>query len=357
MAEVEPAIDLRLELERGTFRLDVELHLPGHGISVIFGPSGCGKSTLLRAIAGLEPAARGRVHIGSEIWQDANHRLLAHQRPVGMVFQHSALLPHLCVGDNLRYGWRRAGAPTHVLDEWIEKLGLESFLARMPAHLSGGERQRVALARALVCQPRCLLLDEPLSALDKERREEILTLLETVRRNTTLPMLYVTHAMDEVIRLAEHLVLLDQGRVLASGPALEVLNRSDLPAVWQEDPGVVWSGRMVAQVGHGLMQLETPAGLLRLHGAQRPAGAAARVRIRARDVSLSISHHDDTSVLNLLPATVTELVEQASGQVLVQLEVRGERLLALVSRYSSERLMLSPELAVWAQIKAAALMA
>jgi molybdate transport system ATP-binding protein len=349
--------EVTVRLQRGDFLLDVALQLPGQGISVVFGPSGCGKSSLLRAIAGLEPSARGTLRIGMATWQDENHRLPPHQRAVGMVFQHAALLPHLSVLGNLRYGWRRAGAPAAVLEEWIEKLALAPLLARRPASLSGGERQRVALGRALVCQPQCLLLDEPLSALDQSRREEILSLLETIRADAGIPMLHVTHAIDEAVRLADHLVLLEAGRVRASGPALELFNRPELPTALREDVGVVLAASLRRQHADGLLELATPAGPLLLHGPARAAGSALRVRIRARDVSLASRRHEDTSLLNLLPATVTALSEHAPGQVLVQLDAGGAPLLALISRRSAEHLQLRPGLALWAQIKAAALLA
>ncbi len=357
MAEPSDAIELRLELQRTQFRLDVDLNLPGQGISVIFGPSGCGKSTLLRAVAGLEPDAVGLVRIAGKTWQDEQVFLPAHRRPVGMVFQQAALLPHLSVQGNLHYGWRRAGAPAQVLDEWIEKLALQPLLPRAPASLSGGEGQRVALARALVCRPHCLLLDEPLSALDAQRRQEILPFLETIRRDAGVPMLYVTHAIDEAVRLADHLVLLDAGRVSACGPALEVLNRPDLPAALREDAGVVLDARVARCDADGLLTLHTAAGPLHVHGPTPAVGARVRIRIRARDVSLALVAHQDTSVLNLLPVTLLSLSPGHAGHVRVRLDAAGAPLLALISQRSVERLQLAPGMTLWAQIKAAALLA
>ena len=357
MAEVDDRIRIAVQLARGAFRLDVDLCLPGRGISVIFGPSGCGKSSLLRAIAGLEPATRGRIVIGDETWLDDDHSLPPHRRAVGMVFQHAALLPHLTVAGNLAYGWKRAGAPTASLQHWIQTLGLTELLPRKPASLSGGERQRVALARALVCQPRCLLLDEPLSAVDIERRAEILPLLETIRREAGIPMLYVTHSIDEAVRLADHLVLMDGGRIRASGAALELLNHPDVPPLLAEDAGVVVEAHALAQDADGLLNLTTQAGPLRLHGIARADDAPHRVRIRARDVSLSLSRHEDSSVLNLLPATVVAITSASHSQVRVRLDANGQMLLALISRRSCEHLQVQPGMAVWAQIKAAALLA
>ncbi len=351
------SIRVRQALARDGFRLDVDLALPARGCSAVFGPSGCGKSSLLRCIAGLEPAAHGELRVAGRIWQDAATRVPAHRREVGRVFQHSGLLPHLSVLANLRYGWQRAGAPAALLEQWIERLALPPLLARKPGSLSGGERQRVALARALVSAPRLLLLDEPLSALDAERRGEILPFLEAVRRDAGIPVLYVTHAVEEVARLADHLVLMDAGRVLATGPALDVLNRADLPLALRDDAGVVLQARVEQRDAHGLLRLRTAAGLLYAHGPEQPPGTPLRLRIQARDVSLALQRHDDSSLLNLLPATVADIAALPGGQVQLRLEAGGAPLLARISHRSLERLALRPGLAVWAQVKAVALLA
>ncbi len=356
MTETAPTLDIALRLTRGDFRLAVDLQLPARGTSVVFGPSGCGKSTLLRAIAGLEPDASGTLRVNGQPWQDGRGKLPAHRRPVGVVFQHAGLLPHLSVDDNLRFGWKRARAPAALLSTWIERLALAPLLPRRPDTLSGGERQRVALARALVSAPRLLLLDEPLSALDAPRRAEILPYLEAVRSESELPILYVTHAIDEVARLADHLVLLDAGRVTASGPALALLNRPDLPLALRDDAGVVLDARVIERDPHGLLTLHTAAGTLQAQGPAHPAGAALRVRILARDVSLALTRHDDSSLLNLLPATLLELDELPGGQVQVRLDAGGAPLLARISQRSLARLHLHPGQRIWAQVKAVALL-
>ncbi len=356
MTESRQDIELRLQLRRRNFALDVALGLPAHGVTVVFGPSGSGKSTLLRAIAGLEPAARGRVRIGDTIWQDGDKPLPPHRRVVGVVFQNAALLPHLSVHQNLRYGWRRSGAAAEALPEWIDKLALGTLLARSPATLSGGERQRVALARALVCRPRWLLLDEPLSALDAERRTEILPYLETIRRQADIPMLYVTHAVDEAARLADHLVLLEAGRVRVAGPALEVLNRPDLPLALREDAAAVIEASVAADDGHGMLLLDTPAGSLRVHGPAHRAGTIVRLRVQARDVSVALSAHADTSVLNIVPAVLESLSPLPNGQLQLRLRAGKALLLARVSHQSAVRLQLREGMPLWAQIKAAALL-
>lgn len=356
MTDINQDIALRVKLRRGAFTLDVSLSLPLHGVTVVFGPSGSGKSTLLRAIAGLEPAARGRVRIGDAIWQDGDKSLPPHQRAVGVVFQQAALLPHLSVHDNLRYGWRRSGAAADVLPKWIDKLALGGLLARSPATLSGGERQRVALARALVCRPRWLLLDEPLSALDAERRAEILPYLETIRRQASIPVLYVTHAVEEAARLADHMVLLEAGQVRVAGPALEVLNRPDLPLMLCDDAATVIEARVSSNDGQGLLSLDTPAGILHVHGTVHPPGTIVRVRVQARDISVALSAHTDTSVLNILPGVLESMSHLPNGQLQLQLRTGEALLLARVSHQSAVRLQLREGLPVWAQIKAVALL-
>lgn len=353
----EPGIEIALTLQREGFHLDVQAQLPGSGVSVVFGPSGSGKSTLLRALAGLEPGVHGRLRVRGDCWQDTAHLLPAHRRRVGIVFQQPALLPHLSVRANLRYGARRAGSSAHVLEAWAARLGIEALLMRAPETLSGGERQRVALARALVTEPDWLLLDEPLSALDEPRRAEILPLLETIRDASHIPILLVTHSLAEASRLADHLVLLDAGRVVASGPALEMFRRTDLPLALREDAGTVIEAEVRACDAHGLLDLASGAGLLHAHGAPREPGSRVRLRVQARDVGIALSAQRDTSLLNVLPATVEALAGLPGGQVQVSLRVGDERLLARIAHRSATALALAPGQAVWAQVKAVAILA
>ncbi len=258
--------------------------------------------------------------------------------------------------DNLRYGWRRSGAPADALDEWIDKLALVPLLERSPVALSGGEQQRVALARALVCRPRWLLMDEPLSALDADRRAEILPYIETIRRQANIPVLYVTHSVDEAARLADHLVLLEAGKVRINGAALEVLNRSDLPLALRDDAAAVIEASVTGADKHGLLTLETSAGILYAHGQAPPAGAPVRLRVQARDVSVALSKHADSSVLNIVAATIEQVTALPSGQLQLRLLAGNARLLARVSQQSALRLQLCEGLPVWAQIKAVALL-
>ena len=355
-------IDLSLTLTRGgeaAFELSVDLTLPSSGTTVIFGPSGGGKTTILRAIAGLEPDVKGHIRINQQTWQAPGVFLPAHQRRVGFVFQHSALLPHLSVEQNLRYGWQRVGGTEAEFVQCVQQLDLAPLLQRAIGQLSGGERQRVALGRALLTRPDILLLDEPLAALDAVRRSEILGYLERLKQTTTIPLLYVTHAVDEMSRLADYLVLMKGGRVRQAGPALEVMNHPDAPLALRDDAGVVVQAMVQQRDAHGLLTLQSPMGTLYAHGPAHAPGDRLRVRIHARDVSLALSHHSDTSMLNILPITVVALRDGAGGQALIELSTGDQpeqRLLAKISYASVARLNIEPGLALWAQIKALALL-
>ncbi len=361
-ADGERVIELNLKLVRGgeaAFDLSIDLTLPSTGTTVIFGPSGGGKTTILRAIAGLEPDVKGYIRINQQTWQAPNVFVPAHQRRVGFVFQHSALLPHLSVEQNLRYGWQRVGGTEAEYTQCVEQLDLAPLLQRAIGQLSGGERQRVALGRALLTRPDILLLDEPLAALDAARRSEILGYLERLKQTTTIPLLYVTHAVDEMSRLADYLVLMKGGRVRQAGPALEVMNHPDAPLALRDDAGVVVQATVQQRDPHGLLTLQSPMGLLYAHGPAHEPGDRLRVRIHARDVSLALSHHTDSSTLNILPVTVLALRDGAGGQALIELSIGNQpeqRLLAKISHASVARLNIAPGLALWAQIKAVALL-
>lgn len=353
----------RFQLGHPGFTLDVDLALPGSGVTALFGPSGSGKTSCLRCVAGLETAARGRLVVAGETWQDSERGLFLppHRRALGYVFQDANLFEHLDVRRNLLFGWQRVAPDERrlALEQVIELLGIEGLLSRMPARLSGGERQRVGIARALLTSPRLLLMDEPLAALDAERKAEILPYLERLTRELALPILYVSHAPDEVARLADHLVLLERGRVLASGPTSGVLARLDLPIALAEDAGVVLEGRVLGHdPDYGLLSLGLPGEqrVLLAH-APLPSGQALRIKVVARDVSLSLERQH-SSILNVLPATVAEIAPTRSpAQVLLRLDLGGAALLARITRYSLERLSLQPGSRVWAQLKSVAVLA
>ena len=359
-------IEASLRLRRGDFKLDVALQLPAQGVSALFGPSGCGKTTLLRALAGLDRAS-GRVALGTEVWQDdsAGHWLPTHHRALGYVTQEAALFPHLDVRANLDYGRRRSGptAQAFALEAVVELLGIGPLMQRRPSTLSGGERQRVAIARALATAPRLLLMDEPLAALDAQRKAEILPYLERLHRELALPIVYVTHAMDEVARLADHLVLLQAGSVLAAGPLSELLSRTDLPLARQDDAGVVIEARVTEHdPRYGLSRIGFAGGSLWVGETAAAIGEPVRARVLARDVSIARSRPTETSVINVLPV-VLEAVQADHSTALLRLRVsdtgsdqRAVRLLARITRRSCELLSLQPGDALFAQIKGVALM-
>mgnify|MGYP002780384272 FL=1 len=353
-----PEVALRHRFGREGFRLDCAFGAPAVGVTTLFGPSGCGKSTVLSGIAGLLRPQEGRVVLDGAVLLDTASGICvaAERRRCGMVFQDARLFPHLSVAGNLRYGLRRAprDATGPGFDEVVALLGIGHLLERRPAGLSGGERQRVALGRALLSRPRILLMDEPLAALDAARRAEVLPFLARLRDAARLPILYVTHALDEVDALADHLVLMDHGRVVAEGPAEALAARSDLPLLsGRRDAGVLLPCTVRAAEPGALARLAFAGGELRTTLHPGPPGTRLRVRLRARDVAVAVEEPRGISTSNILAATVAEI--RAAGEpseIFVHLAVGPSLLLARITRDSAERLALRPGLPVWALVKA-----
>jgi len=355
------AIQVRLHIDRGAFRLDVDLELPGRGITALFGPSGSGKTTCLRAIAGLEHVNDGYVAIGGEVWQDEAQRIFVptHRRALGYVFQEASLFPHLNVRANLEFGMKRVPRSERRFEpEAVARLlGIWELLERRPDRLSGGERQRVAIARALLASPQLLLMDEPLAALDLRRKQEILPYLERMHDALSIPIIYVSHAPDEVARLADHLVLLDGGRVVASGPLGETLARADLPPSFADDAGVVLDTVLEGHEADALSRLRFDGGVLYVGQRREAVGTHLRCRIHARDVSLALQRPSGTSIVNLLPARVTaSAATDTPGHVLVQLRMGSTPLLARITERSRRELDIVPGRKLWVQIKGVALL-
>ncbi|OHC68640.1 MAG: molybdenum ABC transporter ATP-binding protein [Rhodocyclales bacterium GWA2_65_20] len=355
------SIRARLRLAYAGFALDADLDLPGRGVTALFGHSGCGKTTCLRAIAGLEHAPGGYLEVNGEVWQDDAHGIFlpTHRRPLGYVFQEAGLFPHLSVRGNLDYGRKRvAAAKQRVAQEAaIELMGIAALLDRRPEKLSGGEKSRVAMARALLTSPALLLMDEPLAALDHARKQEILPYLEKLHDELEIPILYVSHAPDEVARLADHLVVLEQGKVIANGPLGATLARLDLPIRLGEDTGVVIDAAVAERDGDWqLARVDFPGGSLWVRDNGIPCGHRVRVRILARDVSIAREKIEGTSILNTLPARVAEIVADSHPALaLVRLDVGAAPLIARLTRRSAAALELTPGMDVWVQIKAVAL--
>jgi molybdate transport system ATP-binding protein len=297
--------------------------------------------------------------MGDEVWQEGETYLPTHKRPLGYVFQEASLFPHLTVRRNLEYGLKRVAASCRrvPLDHAVELLGIGHLLDRLPERLSGGEKQRVAIARALAVSPRILLMDEPLAALDLARKQEILPYLERLHDELEIPLLYVSHAPDEVARLADHIVVMDKGRAVASGGLTDTLARLDLPIRLGEDAGVVLDAVVAERdTQWGLARTAFEGGSLWVRDAGHEVGQHVRVRILARDVSLALTRHSGTSILNILPAAVSEIAEEGPAALaLVRLNVGGSPLLARLTRRSAHHLDLASGRLVYAQIKAVAL--
>ena len=320
-------ITARFNLDYGSFELAVDLCLPGSGVTVLFGPSGSGKTTLLRCIAGLQRAPRGFLEINGTIWQDSERGIFVptHKRSLGYVFQEANLFPHLTVKQNLQFGLKRTGKSASTdLSHILELLGIGHLLDRAPDRLSGGERQRIAIARALALNPEILLMDEPLAALDYKRKQEILPFLSRLHRELNIPVLYVTHAQQEVAQLADHLVIMDEGRPLASGPLAETLSRLDVPLAQDRNAATVWP---VTVAGHEaeyhLTHVSFAGGSISLPSFAAEIGTPLRLQIYARDVSITLQKPTETSILNVLPAVITGIADDERGHGIVQLVLPG----------------------------------
>jgi len=355
-------LHIRLSLARPDFALAVDLALPSSGISVLYGPSGSGKTSVLRCVAGLERATHSQVRVGREVWQDDAKAVFRPPwtRDLGYVFQEASLFAHLNVQENLAFGLQRSRKPgaTAALDRSIDLLGIGYLLQRNPSHLSGGERQRVAIARALATQPRLLLLDEPLAALDQARRLEILPWLEKMRDELRIPMLYVTHSPEELTRLADFVVVLRAGQVAACGPTQQVLSQTEAPVIVGDEAGVVVPATVVERdLRWHLAKVDFVGGSLWVRDGSMHLGQSVRLRILARDVSLAMHANPMSSIQNQLPGHVESIVDDAHpSQALVRVRCGEAILVARVTRRALSALQLSPGSQVWAQVKSVAVM-
>jgi molybdate transport system ATP-binding protein len=347
-------IEIAFRGKLGGFELDAAFTAPASGVIGLFGPSGCGKTTVLRGVAGLQRFAQGRCVVDGEIWQAQGRFLPPHERQIGYVFQEASLFPHLSVRANLMYGAPRDGQGGLGFDDVVALLGLTGLIERRPGRLSGGERQRVAIGRALMSRPKVLLMDEPISALDAVTRGEILPFLDRLHRSLKLPILYVTHDRAEIERLADHLVLMQAGRVVASGPLREL---------WGDPPAPAAAVRLQARVtafdpAYGLATLAVAGGLLRARAQEAQSGESKRLRIDAADVSIACDPPSRSSIANVLSARVLG-AERNGHDVVVTLGLgedgNGDRLLACLTRWSWDALALDEGAAVFAQVKDAAL--
>jgi molybdate transport system ATP-binding protein len=360
----ERTIEAAFRGKLGAFALDAAFEAPAKGVTALFGPSGSGKTTVLRCIAGLVRLEDGYCRIDGDVWQDRNGRFLpTYRRPLGYVFQEASLFPHLSVRRNLLFG-APGGSPSEsnavAFDEVVDLLGVEALLDRSPRNLSGGERQRVAIGRALMTQPRLLLMDEPLSALDRITKSEILPFLERLRDRLALPIVYITHDIAEVERLADHIVLIEKGRAIATGPLAEIQSDPSLPLAMARDAAVTLDARVEAyDAAYGLLTVGVSgARFIEPAPAARP-GERRRIRVIAGDVSLTRARPDVSSILNCAPGRIVSARIADPNEVVAVVglgeEGRGARLLSRLTRKSWDELRLAEGEPVFAQVKAVAL--
>lgn len=351
------AIEARFSGPLGPFDLDVSFSAPGRGVTALFGPSGCGKTSVLRCIAGLNRIKAGTLSVNDEIWQDEKHFLPVHQRPIGYVFQEASLFPHLSVRDNLLFGAKRSKGKSQLgFDELVDLLGLSALVDRAPGHLSGGERQRVAIGRALLSAPQILLMDEPLAALDRFAKRDILPYLERLHSELAIPVLYVSHDLSEVERLADHMIFMEDGRVKATGSISTMLARLDLPFHNDEQAGVTLDVTIREKdINWNLARAAFPGGSLWVKDFGVRLGHPIRLRILASDIAVSLSPPNDSSVLNVLPARIDAIAEaDHPSHKLIRLMVGETALLARLTSRSVHRLNLATGMDVYMQIKSVA---
>lgn len=354
-----PGIQAQFRCRFEGFRLNADLKLPGTGLTALFGHSGCGKTTLLRCMAGLQPA-EGVMIVNGDQWQGPSVNRPVHQRPLAYVFQETSLFPHLTVRKNLLYGYRRIPEKDRQisLEQAVDWLGLAHLLARMPAKLSGGERQRVAIARALLTSPKLLLMDEPLSALDQRSKQEILPYLEALRDRLAIPIIYVSHSTAEVARLADHIVMMEGGQVIADGPLQDILARTDQPFGLDDDAGIILDAVIGAQdEPWHLCRADFPGGHLWLRAdPQLTMGRQVRLQVLARDISLALSEHPNQSIQNLVPATIDEIASDLRpGTSIVRLLAGDTPFIARLTSRAVHSLGIAPRQQVWMQIKSVAI--
>lgn len=360
MNDDSSALHIALSLARPDFALEVDLKLPAHGITVLFGPSGSGKTTVLRCAAGLEQA-RGIIALKDDLWQDSQSNIFkpTWQREIGYVFQEASLFEHMNVRQNLNFGLRRTqrSGSIKTLEAAVELLGIGHLLERPVVSLSGGERQRVAIARSLATQPKLLLLDEPLASLDIARRREVLPWLERLHAELRIPVLYVTHSVDELARLADHVVMLEKGSVKACGPAMEAMASPELAAAFGDEAGIVASGEITARdAADHMSQIRFGAGTVWGRDQGLSIGQSVRLRILARDVSLSLARHEDTTIQNRFQGVIESIESDAHpSQALVRVRCGATVMLSRVTRRALQHLDLTVGSSVWCQVKSVAL--
>ena len=365
MSASDSEIYVKLEYSRQAnqsrkFRLDVELCLPGKGITAVFGESGSGKTTLLRCIAGLEKRTDGIVRMKSEVWQEENLFLSTSLRHVGYVFQEPSLFPHLTVQGNMQFGVKRRGqeVDSNDIEEIVRLLDLGDLLNDYPSKLSGGEKQRVAIARAILTRPKLLLMDEPLAALDTNRKREFLPYLEAIRERLETPIIYVTHSMEEVGRLSDYLVIMREGKAVSTGTLTEVLGDVNCPNIFGEEASVVIEGIVVERDSDWhLIKAKFSGGELWLRDTGEELGKKIRIRVLARDVSLALEDYAETSIINRIKTKVAHVHSDTDAAMLmVTLLCEDTKIISKISKRSADALNIKVGQEVWSQIKSVAIL-
>ena len=353
------SVTLALNAEHGGLSYAVDLALPAPGITALFGPSGAGKSTLLRVIAGLEKIEGAKVSFERSPWQSSSVFVPPHERRVGFVAQEPVLFSHLDVMGNLEFAMARSHINLHGVDlpNMLALLGIEHLLERQVHKLSGGEKQRVAIARALAANPKVLLLDEPLTGIDSDRAHEILPFIEQLRDHLEIPVVYVSHSMDEVARVGDFLALMESGRIIGNGPLSKMLTREDMALATRADAEAILTTKAVGyDSDHLINTLSFSGGQILAVGERLPVGEPIRIRIASRDVSVTLDHQEHTSILNILPATVAERCDLGAAHTLIHLQVGEQILLSRMTRRSADGLSLAIGDRVYAQVKSIAVL-
>lgn len=357
----KPSVSVNFRGWLGRFELNAQFEVPARGVTAVFGPSGCGKTAVMRCVAGLNRLRDGFCAVAGDVWQDAQSFRPVHDRPIGYVFQEPSLFPHLSVHRNLKYGHPVAANKGAIkFDEVVDLLGIGQLLDRSPRNLSGGERQRVAIGRALLSQPKLLLMDEPLSALDQMTKDEILPYLERLHEALELPVLYVSHDMAEIERLADQLVLMNSGRVLAAGPIGQLQSDLSLPLALSQGAAVSLDAIVLEQdAADGLATLAVDGGSFLVPSGPVRTTQRKRLRVLADDVSLARQRPTQSTIINILPARILTVGATSDHQVTAVLGLgedgKGARLLSRVTQRSWGQLDLKLGLDVYAQVKGVAL--
>ncbi len=358
-ATTNSTLSIRYQLNRAAFELDVDLDLSMQGVTGLFGPSGAGKTTLLRCMAGLEKSDMGRLVVDGTVWEDSSSGMYVapHKRQIAYVFQEARLFPHLNVSRNLEYGQRRSDNDDHKLDfdRVVDLLELQDLLDRMPATLSGGEAQRVAIGRALLRSPKMILMDEPLAALDDARKEEVLSYIERLHAELKTPIIYVSHNIDEICRVCDQLVVLEEGRISAQGELQSVLLQTELPILAGKEAGSVLIGKIRDyDETFDLTRIELSAAQLWVPGQFGKSSSEIRLRVRANDVSLCLERPLRTSILNIIEVKVMRVQDETTGSVLVHFCSGTDVFLSRITRRSCTELALKSGMKIFAQLKSVA---